>query len=343
MSTYYNNRNGNRSGSRNRGRSRRRVRPRYDRIIGAAAIFIVLMIILVSCCKSCGGSDEKSDASSIVPTEKSESAVDSGASADESSVASLEGYSTVTEIPNAVYEGDLLLVNKDHAYSFPPSAEENIKTIYDNGSDSYQFADYETSLASQALTALNTMMDKFYEEKGISDCMVISGFRTKEYQDEIHNSGTTDIPGGNSDYHTGLTFDLGVYPDGGSSYYYDGNGDYSWIGENCAKYGFIIRYPEGKNDATGIESRAYTFRYVGIPHAVCMAENSLCLEEYIEFIKNYTYDGDHLKVSGPDKNYEIYYVAANPSADTDVPVPPDKTYTISGNNVDGFIVTVELS
>ena len=327
-------------------RRRRRSRVRYDRVIGALAVLIVLLILLVSCAKSCGSDDSSDDASSIVPTEsKTDSASEESKGSADSKASGLENYSTVTEIPNAVYEGELILVNKDHSYSFPASAEENIVPVYENCTDSYQYADLEVSLSKQTITALNTMMDKFYEEKGLSDCIIISGFRTKEYQDQIYELGTTDIVGGCSDYHTGLSFDLGIYPadEEQSSYFYIPNDDYSWVNENCAKYGFVLRDPEGKEDKTGVEAKSYTFRYVGIPHAICMSENDLCLEEYIDFVKNYTYDSDHLTVSGPEKNYEIYYVPAEPGADTEVPVPSDKTYTISGNNVDGFVVTVELS
>lgn len=340
MSTY------RRSSSSRRRTSSRRRKPRYDRIIGAAAIFIVFIIIFVSCCSSCGSDDKPDDTSSIVPTE--EQVDDNGKSDDkkkndESSIASLDSYSTVSMIPNAVFEGDLILVNKQYAYSFPTSEEAQAVPIYQTMTDSYQVQDYETNLLPKAITALNNMMDAFYTEKGLSDCMVISAYRTKEYQDELYNSGTSDIQGGYSELHTGLSFDLGIFPDGESSYYYLPEGDYAWIQENCGNYGYIIRYPADKKDLTGMDSKSYQFRYVGVPHAVYMSQNNLCLEEYIELLKHYTYDGEHLTVAAGEKTYEIYYVAADPSADTEVPVPSDKTYEISGNNVDGFIVTVQLS
>ncbi len=328
-------------------RSSRRGRPRYDRIFGAAAIFIVFIILFVSCCKSCGSDDTEDDTSSIVPTEvqqeNDKDKDESGAKSDESSIAGLESYSTVSMIPNAVFEGDLILVNKQYAYSFPTSEEAQAVPIYQTMTDSYQVQDYETNLLPKAITALNNMMDAFYSAKGHSDCMVISAYRTKEYQDELNNSGTSDIKGGYSEFHTGLSFDLGIFPEDEGSYYYLPEGDYAWIQENCGNYGYIIRYPDEKQDLTGMEAKSYQFRYVGIPHAVYMNQSGLCFEEYIELLKHYTYDGEHLTVAAGEKTYEIYYVAADPSADTQVPVPSDKTYEISGNNVDGFIVTVQIS
>lgn len=329
-----------------RGRNHsRRGRPRYDRIIGALAVFIVLLILLVSCCKSCGGDDNDSkDTSSIVPTDTKEGESGDDSNNEQTSGISSENYSTETKIPDDIFKGSLVLVNNQHAYSFPASEEDNkIVTVHDHKSDSYKVSDYDTSLNTEAINALNKLMDNFYDQKGNTDAMVIGAYRTKESQDEKYNSGISDIKGGYSDYHTGLSFDLGIFPEGESSYYYIAEGDYAWIAENCAKYGFIIRYPKDKEDKTGTEAKSYQFRYVGIPHAIYMQENNMCLEEYIEFIKNYTYDSDHLKVAGPDKNYEVYYFPADVSANTEVSVPTDKTYEISGNNIDGFIVTVENS
>ncbi len=55
---------------------------------------------------------------------------------------------------------------------------------------------------------------------------------------------------------------------------------YAWLSENCWRFGFIIRYPEGKSSVTGVQFRPWQFRYVGRYHARIMSENGLCLEEY---------------------------------------------------------------
>lgn len=329
--------------------NRKKARVRYDRIVGVAAIFIVLIILLVSCCKSCGNDDKKdTNKSSVIPTSSKEEKDDSSKSEDDNKESGDDSsaddtdtdYTTISAMPSEIYTGDLILVNKQNEYSFPASEEAaGITPIYEMSSDSYQFRDYEISLASKTITALNSMMDAYYAKANNTDIMVISGYRTKEYQD---NQTDTDITGGYSEYHTGLSFDIGIFPDGEDSYYYKSEGDYAWISENCANYGFILRYPEDKEDKTGMDSKTCQFRYVGVPHALYMSENDLCLEEYIDEIKKHPHDGEHLKVSGGEKKYEIYYAPADPSANTDIPVPQDKTYTISGNNVDGFIITIEI-
>jgi len=54
----------------------------------------------------------------------------------------------------------------------------------------------------------------------------------------------------------------------------------NWLLENCADYGFIQRYPEGKENLTGF-SQPYHFRYVGVEAAKYIVKNDLCLEEFL--------------------------------------------------------------
>ena len=88
---------------------------------------------------------------------------------------------------------------------------------------------------------------------------------------------------------------------------------------------------------TEIDYESWHFRYVGIPNATAMVNEGLCLEEYIDFIKNYTAGGLHYQVTTADGIYDIYYADS-----VQVPVPQMQSYEISGNNVDGFIVTVKV-
>jgi len=55
----------------------------------------------------------------------------------------------------------------------------------------------------------------------------------------------------------------------------------TWLHANCWEYGFIVRYPEGKQDITGFTPEAWHIRYVGREHAMKMWEEDLCLEEYL--------------------------------------------------------------
>ncbi len=54
-----------------------------------------------------------------------------------------------------------------------------------------------------------------------------------------------------------------------------------WLAENCWEYGFILRYPQGKQHITGITNEPWHFRYVGREVSMDMKDSGLCLEEYL--------------------------------------------------------------
>lgn len=54
-----------------------------------------------------------------------------------------------------------------------------------------------------------------------------------------------------------------------------------WLADNCYRFGFILRYPEDKQDITGITYEPWHFRYVGRENATQMHEKGMCLEEYL--------------------------------------------------------------
>ena len=93
---------------------------------------------------------------------------------------------------------------------------------------------------------------------------------------------------------------------------------------------------------TGVSYEPWHFRYVGVPHAYLIQNQNMCFEEYIDYLKQFEFDKQHLEVDFQGQNYEIYYVKANENQLTQVPVPKGRDYSISGNNVDGFIITAEL-
>ena len=80
---------------------------------------------------------------------------------------------------------------------------------------------------------------------------------------------------GYSEHQTGLAVDF--YYRGGDFEDYEG---YQWILENAHNYGFILRYPEGKEFITGFENEPQHFRYVGVEAATIMYEHDWTLEEY---------------------------------------------------------------
>ena len=55
-----------------------------------------------------------------------------------------------------------------------------------------------------------------------------------------------------------------------------------WLLSHCQEYGFILRYPSGKTELTGVSYEPWHYRYVGVEAAGEIMEQGLCLEEYLE-------------------------------------------------------------
>ena len=210
----------------------------------------------------------------------------------------------------------------------------------------------DISIQEEAIEPLNNMLDAFARETGHSDILIVAGFRTLEqqqalYDADLEKTGLTTstlvaIPG-HSEHETGYALDFSLFFSDGTSGEYDGTGDYDWIDKNCANYGYILRYPADKTEITGIQHESWHYRYVGKPHAYYIMQSGLCYEEYIEELKNYSAQNPLEIVDGDGKAYAVYYVPAEMDKTvTYVPLISDKPYTISGNNADGFIITIDL-
>lgn len=273
---------------------------------------------------------------------------------------SIETQAPVTEVPatpvkyvditeNDIFKGDLILVN--YSLTDESGPKDDIVTIYSKKNKSYKVRDTRISLREPVIYALNDMIAAFELDNGTNDVLVINASRTVDEQQEIYNSvvsskgqeyaeENSEKPG-HSEHQTGCAVDLSVYTDEGFTYRMSDKPEYeAWFKTNAAKYGFILRYPEDKKPLIGVCCSNFHLRYVGEAHAEYMNSHGLCLEEYLDKVRSFTWDGEHIKVSANDKDYEIYFVYYD-SSDMRIPVPENSTYTISGNNTDGFIVTVE--
>lgn len=349
--------NGNYRRNHRRQRPSKRYRVRYDRIAAVVLVLVVFIVILTSCVKSCSKSDESSDKENETTTAAAETTqssiidnLDTSKQSDTILTTAIDTlrpdasqFVTETHAKTDVYRGNLVLVNSGNEYKFPADDTDPV-TVYNNkANDYYNVSDYVIRLDKETLSNIDNWMNDFYAAHKNTDVTIIGGFRTLEEQNDKFNSGYSSFRGGYTDYHTARTFDMGVFPkDGSSSGYYTPTGIYAWLDENAANYGFIQRFPAGKESITGEQARTQTYRYVGKPHANYMKQNNLCLEEYIETIKSYTNTAP-LEITVGQTLYQVYYVPASAEGNTDVPVPQNKSYTISGNNSDGFIVTLTLN
>lgn len=180
----------------------------------------------------------------------------------------------------------LMLVNKQNPV--PEDFEVNLAKI--NGS---MYAD------ERIIEDIYRMMDAAADD-GI-DLMICSAYRSYDRQRVLFNNKINKLMGqgmtylesykvgsmsvtvpGTSEHHLGLALDIltGSYTEMD-----DGFGETEagkWLAANSADYGFILRYPQGKEDITGIIYEPWHFRYVGEKYAKDITERGVCLEEYLK-------------------------------------------------------------
>lgn len=248
-----------------------------------------------------------------------------------------------------IYSGHLILVNREYGHRKQSQdlicvgMWENDEILYDR-------------VAKEAL-------DNLMEEIGGWEWIVpVSAWRSLEEQQKIWNESLAEngleftenyvaVPG-HSEHQTGLAIDLAlkqseidfIRP------YFPYEGICQKFRDRAAGYGFIQRYQEGKQSVTQIGHEPWHFRYVGTPHAEIMVQLGLALEEYIAFLKDYSYRENPFLfqtkpkaggVASDNITYRISYVRSTGKV-TEIPVDEIQPYRISGNNCDGFVVTEVL-
>ncbi len=266
-----------------------------------------------------------------------------------------DNYILINVNSDEVHFGDLILVNNTTEFVFDgnPSycKKETPVSVYGLKNKNYTLLDTSIFLNKTVIENLNSLFTDYRGVSGKADIMINSAYRTyddqaamlqkkiEQYGEEQGRLVATNP--GFSEHHSGLSFDICIF-ENGRSRTFEEDEVHSYIPQNCHKYGFIQRYPESKTVITGITYEPWHYRYVGVPHSYYINSNGLCLEEYIDIVKSYPFNINHLKIEAGGKNYEVYYVPATDGT-TGMYVPADKAYEISGNNVDGFIVTVDMT
>ena len=189
---------------------------------------------------------------------------------------------------------EYMLVNGDH--SIDQYAPENLVYL----DQAVEALDIQTSynpnrVAVDARIAEPLLaMAKACKDAGLP-VWLSSGYRSyseqaANFQRICQNNGITDgkdakghyitMPAGCSEHQSGLCCDI-------TDKYREIKNDeifktdtYAWLRDHCAEYGFILRFPTGKEDITGVMNEGWHFRYVGLEAAKYMTENDLTLEEF---------------------------------------------------------------
>lgn len=122
----------------------------------------------------------------------------------------------------------------------------------------------------------------YYTQSGIYWTHVDDFVAAGMGEEEAHATTRLQVnyPGA-SEHQLGLAADILEYKDQPMESYIGGSGLMLWLEENCADYGFVIRYPADKTHITGISYEPWHLRYVGEEAAHYMMERGLCLEEFL--------------------------------------------------------------
>ncbi|MBQ4627180.1 MAG: M15 family metallopeptidase [Clostridia bacterium] len=178
----------------------------------------------------------------------------------------------------------MILVNRDYILpdGYMPVLEPAVEGDYEDIKLDYRVAPYYNEMYQAAL------------EDGV-ELVPISGYRsverqTRNFENKIQkyiNDGyskteatqmaaTIILPPGTSEHNAGLAMDIcSLYES------FEKTEEFEWLSENAADYGFIMRYPEDKQDITKIIYEPWHWRYVGVEAAQEMKASGQCLEEYL--------------------------------------------------------------
>jgi D-alanyl-D-alanine carboxypeptidase len=199
----------------------------------------------------------------------------------------------------------------------PPSSETESLPVYDDSynlvlvnNDSQLKPDFTVSLTTfdgvQVDEKIVPALKKMMEDAKAEGCplKLTSGYIDAEQQDKLFqaevqnlmkNQGYSQVRaenqaqiaigrGGYNENQTGMAveFDAEGVPEKTD---FTTTDQYKWLVKNCVSYGFILRYPENKTGSTGKAYQPHHFRYVGVDNAVKMREYSMCLEEYVSYMR----------------------------------------------------------
>lgn len=184
---------------------------------------------------------------------------------------------------------NLTLVNKDNP--LPETFVPESLADADNG--------YEAD--SRITDALKKMIADARSTENVR-IIALSAYRDYEYQKELFDdkvqrlqqekgysvtkareeAATVVAYPGTSEHQLGLALDLVDARHVKLDESQENTAAYKWLYKHCAEYGFIVRYPNGKTDITGIIYEPWHFRYVGEEAAKIIMEKGITLEEYIE-------------------------------------------------------------
>lgn len=266
-----------------------RKRPKYKINWKRMSIFLILVILVIFLCVKCVSgcvSKDKSDTpdkvkDNIADPSKIELRGDEPPTGDDTSILGIPEIKDVLTYD----DGDLLvLVNKYHGVVRDYIPENMVEV------DHAMAAWDGIKIKKEAYDAF-TELFRDAEAQGYTLC-ICSGFRSYDDQQELF-LGNLESEGeeyahlfsaypGRSEHHTGLAIDItSPSMDWALSQDFADYAEGKWLSEHCQDYGFILRYPEGKENITGYGYEPWHFRYVGKDVAKEIMSKGITFEEYL--------------------------------------------------------------
>ncbi|MBQ6251461.1 D-alanyl-D-alanine carboxypeptidase family protein [Ruminococcus sp.] len=194
-------------------------------------------------------------------------------------------YSTQQSAPAS---RDLAPSPEDYNYGPAPTQYSNDGLTYIQGvliaNKSYSLpADFNPGLDPTCQSQFNKLQSDAAAQ-GLN-IWLSSGFRSYDYQNQIYNNyvardgqaaaDTYSARPGHSEHQSGLAIDVNQIDDS-----FIGTPEAIWLENHCHEYGFILRYPQGKQDITGYKYESWHIRYVGTDMSYPIHDSGLTLEEY---------------------------------------------------------------
>ncbi|MGN0600439.1 MAG: M15 family metallopeptidase [Oscillospiraceae bacterium] len=187
----------------------------------------------------------------------------------------------------------MFLVNNNNPLPEDYDKRITVKKVYSNGDRDFEFderaADYLINMFAAAkkdginLTVNSSYRTIEYQQFNFDRSVQQRVNNGMSYEEAVLDTEKEVAYPGKSEHNAGLSAD--IFSDEYVSFDDDGFKNtkaYAWLMENAADYGFILRYPEGKEDETGIIYEPWHYRFVGVYYAHKVKESGLCLEEYFE-------------------------------------------------------------
>lgn len=144
-------------------------------------------------------------------------------------------------------------------------------------------------LRTEADAAFNTLLAAA-KTGGAPNMVYLSGYRSYARQEQLYTNyvakdgktaaDTYSARPGFSEHQTGLAVDIGEGGGCDLETCFENTASGTWAAANAYKYGFVIRYPKGKDATTGYQYEPWHLRYLGVAEATAVYNSGKTLEEY---------------------------------------------------------------